>query len=215
MNFSKNNHLFRFIKTLANGSEGGSTNFIYLLKSLYLSIDPTSEEVLKKNIILFTDGNITEVEKTFLLIQQYNETLNTKIRYEKFTKIITGKFVLNFLRIFTFGVGSDMNRHFISTVSRISGGISEYLPASVQSTQRVHNLLEKSSQECFENIRVDFFPNPELSAKSMKSPKFISSLYNGERQLVYAFVENLVTHATLAAQLPNGEKVEEISMNFF
>ncbi|XP_019851276.1 PREDICTED: uncharacterized protein LOC100633591 isoform X2 [Amphimedon queenslandica] len=93
-------------------------------------------------------------------------------------------------RVFTFGVSSTANRHFLRSMARVGGGCSEFFDSQKKSRweRKVKEQLSKAFQPALTGVDVQWQQHDENAPPPIQAPKSITSLFSGSRQVVYGFV---------------------------
>ncbi|EFA82859.1 type A von Willebrand factor domain-containing protein [Heterostelium album PN500] len=155
----------------------GGTALHLPLQSLILMSDQTPSN-RPHNIVLFTDGQIANPPLVQALIRRSSSKC----------------------RLFCFGVGPDVSRHLIKSLTRLGAGFAEFItPNKRPSTKKIIAQLQRTVAPAMSNVRVVF----DSSDKITQTPATITSIFRSERQVVYAF-SGICTRATLTAQAPGG-----------
>eukprot|EP01132_Coremiostelium_polycephalum_P004671 gene4671-5836_t len=161
----------------------GGTQLDLPLQSIYL-LSEKSKFNNPTNIVLFSDGNVSNESAIQQLVRK-----NVAI-----------------CRLFTFGIGENVSRHFMKSVSRLGGGFSEFIVPNKRPTpKKIISQIHRTLQPAMSNVKVVF----DSTDKITQSPNTITSIFKQERQVVYAF-SGIATRATLTAQAPGGGLISNI-----
>ncbi|ELR19183.1 ubiquitin domain containing protein [Acanthamoeba castellanii str. Neff] len=154
----------------------GGTELWQPLRSLFLM---AHEERTPRNVFIFSDGHPTNQESLVELIKQ--NAAHT--------------------RVFSFGFGSNCSRHMVRSLARVGGGVAEFMPANKLPTRsKIERQFRRALQPALSEINVDWHISDRGSVSA--APAQLTSLFYGERQIVYGFVD-YCTAATLKAK--NGD----------
>ncbi|XP_062507413.1 protein mono-ADP-ribosyltransferase PARP4-like isoform X2 [Corticium candelabrum] len=169
----------------------GSTDVWRPLRSFMLTAPSDSNDAatLPRNVFVFSDGHISEEEATLECIRKS----------------------CHLTRVFTFGVGSTANRHFLRSMAHVGGGCSVFFDSKAKSKweRKVKSQLEKAGQPVLTSVEVDWQQfDDNKTSKPVQAPAEIISLFSGSRQVVYGFVDNC-TMATLTAHI-GGKEVSTV-----
>ncbi|XP_013771908.1 uncharacterized protein LOC106457068 [Limulus polyphemus] len=106
------------------------------------------------------------------------------------------------VRVFTMGVSSTLNKHFLKRVSHHGAGCFEFFDPSRKSKwiQKVNAQLQKVAQPVLTNISVEWKLFDEDAPIPLQAPRQIMSLFSGNRQIIYGFVPHCHM-ATLKAEV--------------
>jgi poly [ADP-ribose] polymerase len=153
----------------------GNTNFLPVLTNSIVKRHP-----FLTNLLLISDGHLTDLK----LIVNFCE-----IRAN-----------LDHFRIFGFGIGNFCDVRSLQIVAESSGGAVELFDPSAKFAwdSKLRRQIYRLHQPSIENVRVVWnsgdSADPADSADSaecaeiVQAPKKISSVFNGERVIVYGFV---------------------------
>lgn len=175
----------------------GGTELWQPLRSLFLL---AHEDRNPRNIFIFSDGHPTNQESLIELIK--SNSAHT--------------------RVFSFGFGSNCSRHLIRSLARVGGGVAEFMPPNKLPTRtKIERQFRRAQQpgkstdaHCSKlDVLSSIFCKTALSEINVRwnisdrgsvaqAPAQLTSLFHGERQIVYGFVD-YCTAATLNAK--NGE----------
>ncbi|PIK52072.1 putative poly [Apostichopus japonicus] len=158
----------------------GNTDVWRPLYSHYLLQNP--EEF--GNVFIITDGHIDHEAQTLKNIADNSGTS----------------------RIFTFGVGSDSNKHMLKAMARSGNGAFEFFDGKTKSTwtKKVGNQLKKASQPSVSSLSIRWHQYDHNAKPARQAPRILGALFNGSRLVVYGFVQHCLT-ATLKAVIDGQE----------
>ncbi|KAL6044894.1 Protein mono-ADP-ribosyltransferase parp4 [Balamuthia mandrillaris] len=165
----------------------GGTELWAPLKSTFLL---AHEERTPRNVFIFTDGHPTNQEQLLDLIRHNS----------------------HHTRVFTFGFGSSCSRHVVRSMARMGCGMAEFMASNkLPNKAKIKRQLKRALQPALSEIQVDWAVSERGRAKGItQAPNQLTSLFNGERQIVYGFVD-YCTQATLQAK--NGEQEMSTTVN--
>ncbi|EGG19008.1 type A von Willebrand factor domain-containing protein [Cavenderia fasciculata] len=164
------------INTKLQPSYGG-TQLLLPLESLIL-LSSNATPTRPNNIILLSDGNVSNESTIQQLVKRAS----------------------SFCRIFCFGIGENVSRHFIKSIARLGAGQSEFItPNKRPSAKKIIDQLQRCVQPAMSNVCVKF----DSTDKIEQSPSVITSIFRQQRQVIYAF-SGICTRATLTCQAPGG-----------
>nr|XP_047129288.1 protein mono-ADP-ribosyltransferase PARP4 isoform X3 [Hydra vulgaris] len=158
------------------------------LWSVLKMIEMLSCESTMKNVFLFSDGHIFDEISTLARIRNLKKNV----------------------RLFTFGVGTTPNKHILQKMACLGSGYFEYFDKNAKSKwqKKVELQLEKCQQPVLTNIKIHWIQHDEDAPKPLQAPNEITTLFNGNRLVVYGFVPHC-TMANLSAIL-NGKELNTI-----
>ncbi|XP_065649889.1 protein mono-ADP-ribosyltransferase PARP4 isoform X11 [Hydra vulgaris] len=158
------------------------------LWSVLKMIEMLSCESTMKNVFLFSDGHISDEISTLARMRDLKKNV----------------------RLFTFGVGTTPNKHILQKMACLGSGYFEYFDKNAKSKwqNKVELQLEKCQQPVLTNIKIHWIQHDEDAPKPLQAPNEITTLFNGNRLVVYGFVPHC-TMANLSAIL-NGKELNTI-----
>jgi Ca-activated chloride channel family protein len=124
----------------------------------------TDEEGRTFTIVFFTDGRPTIGETSVERIQKNVSAKNTAST-----------------RIFTFGVGDDLNASFLDQLAEQSRAVSTYVREFEDIESKVSRLYDKISNPVLTNLRLEVSPNVKLSEVY---PPQLPDLFHGSQLVV-------------------------------
>ncbi|XP_064404134.1 protein mono-ADP-ribosyltransferase PARP4-like isoform X3 [Halichondria panicea] len=133
-----------------------------------------------RSLFLISDGHMTEEGPTL-------DTIRQGVRSS---------------RLFTFGVSSAANKHFLRSMARMGGGCEVFFDTKTKSKweRKVKGQLSKSFQPALTSVSVEWQQFDENAPTPIQAPQELVSLFSGSRQVVYGFVPHC-TMATLKARI--------------
>jgi poly [ADP-ribose] polymerase len=173
----------------------GSTDVWRPLRALQLlsETSPTSSSLPgettslpPRSVFLVSDGHVTDEGATLSVIRQ----------------------ALRNCRLFTFGVSSTANRHFLRAMARVGAGCEEFFDPKTKSRweRKVRGQLAKAFQPALTALSVEWQQFDDNAPKPVQAPQEMVSLFSGSRQVVYGFVPHC-KQATLKAKI-GGKEVQ-------
>ena len=138
--------LFECLRALLAGGGKRSDRSSELKRSEWTAADPAplpahqTTQIEPKTIVLITDGDVTNVDAVVSLVAQHHQRA----------------------RVFSIGVGQDVNRVLVESLARVSDGYSEVLVDSPDIGSVVLKMLEAAGK--------DFFRTPRLSLDRREIP---------------------------------------------
>ncbi len=150
----------------------GSTNLYEVLRSIAL-VSRDSDTPL--NVLVLTDGHFKHEKEVFSLLHDHISTM----------------------RVFSCGLGDDVHRHNLRQVSKISGGQCEIFPSKCNYRVRVSKQIARAMLPALGDIQVEW----KEAGDVVQSPSVIESIFNNERTIIYALMNNKCVEAKLTATL--------------
>lgn len=145
----------------------GNTNCLPILMNSIVKRHP-----FVTNLLLISDGHVTDLKATL--------------------KLIENRWNLNRLRIFGLGIGKNCDIRSLQIVSGCSGGAVEIFDPSAKFEweAKLERQIERLHQPSIENVRIVWNSqnSDDQLEKIIQAPQKISSVFNGERIIVYGFV---------------------------
>ncbi|MCA9522674.1 MAG: VWA domain-containing protein, partial [Myxococcales bacterium] len=135
---------------------------------------------LARQLVLLTDGQVSNERECVELVAQHRETT----------------------RVFTFGIGFGASDYLVKTLARVSGGSHEMIQPNERIDEKVMRQFGRLTSASLRNVRLDWGGlRPTLVA-----PERVPSLFEGERVTVYAKLRD-ASSGTLAIRAtgPAGE----------
>jgi len=158
------------------------TNLSNPLKSIFLCNKYSTNNPLR-NVFVITDGQINSYEYCNTLIRNNSN---------------------HALRLFTFGVGDNTTKHTIRSLARVGAGAFEFIISKQKSKteSKVLRQFTRSKQPSLSDININWEIYRDETV--LQAPHQIVSLFNGERQIIYGYVDNCKI-ATLNAKVGTNE----------
>jgi hypothetical protein len=138
-----------------------------------------NDESCEKIIILITDGQIGNYTGLTNMIEKYYEFCNTFIRAQNLSSPTNSTTINNRFRVFTIGVGNDVDRKLIKKIADITGGLYVY----AKDTRRLENMLNY----IVTNVNARYYTNARLD-DGTNSTKTHSALYPNKN---YIFIKKI------------------------
>ena len=166
----------------------GSTNLWQPLRVLGLiaSKKAASTSPFVQNVIVVSDGAIQEESHMLHVAREHCPSM----------------------RLFSCGVGTDCSRSFLQALARAGGGMSAYFDHARKSgwQRKIAAIVSNCSQPGASKIWTHWrtFDNNPEQEYPMQAPRNISSLFCGQRKLVYGYVDHC-TSAELHGEIDGKE----------
>lgn len=154
-----------------------------MLDALDFALSQPADESYLRQIIFITDGSIGNEVELFKLI-------NNK---------------LGNARLFTIGIGSAPNTHFMSKAAKFGRGSFTYVSDLNQVNTQIQELFAKINQPRLRNIKIDWPLEVE------QYPERVPDLYAGEPVLVIAKSKQVIETVALSGQLLDRQWQQTIS----
>jgi hypothetical protein len=145
-----------------------------------------NDESCEKIIILITDGQIGNYTGLTNMIEKYYELCNTFIRAQSLSINLTDSTntnrpnsINNRFRVFTIGVGNDVDRKLIKKIADVTGGLYVY----AKDVRRLENMLNY----IVTNVNAKYYTNARLD-DGTNSTKTHSALYPNKN---YIFIKKI------------------------
>ncbi|KAN0028070.1 hypothetical protein ACTFIV_009899 [Dictyostelium citrinum] len=159
-----------------------------LLEPIVDILSNESDPEFPRQVFILTDGEISDRDK---LIDYVGKEANTT-------------------RIFTYGIGSYVDKELIVGVSKACKGYYEMIVDNSDMEEKVMKLISIAMQPTLSNIKVDW--GDVLSGNVTQSPAQIRPLFNQERMMIYATLHKEPTEKQVTVILSgNGPLSERIS----
>jgi uncharacterized protein YegL len=151
--------------------------------------------------ILSGGPNLDYPRQVFLLTDGDVDNTNQVIEYVKKNS--------NGTRIFTFGIGADASPKLVRGVAKAGKGQAEFVASGTRLEPVVLRQTKRALQPILKNVRVEWGP---LEGKIRQAPPKLPTLFDGERALVYAFIDSsLKIDDNLLAQVVDGIVVKAVT----
>ena len=163
----------------------GGTDLYTVLHDLYLLVDTHKTP---RNFFILSDGQFATLDSCLSLIQQNAE----------------------YHRVFGFGIGSQVSRYSIQSISRVGRGYAEFFNSASTSLSssdqdKVKRQYQKAVQPTLSNVNCIW----NSQSKVDQSPAQIFSLFNGQRLVIYGMLDQqIITMAKLSCKADDGEMLE-------
>ena len=154
-------------------AQGGTEMFAPLFYALDTPVDPNR----LKQIIFITDGAVSNEDQLFNLI--HNK--------------------LGDARLFTIGIGSAPNSHFMSRAAQFGRGSFTYIDTNNESTEKMDSLFKKINYPIARDITVDYAASNPQSVQQF--PEKIADLYAGEPLVIFSKAANTVDSINISGNL--------------
>lgn len=143
----------------------GSTDVWRPLKALFMLSHPGK---VARNIFLFTDGAASQRDYVLDLIAKNSSKT----------------------RLFVFGMGGHVQRHFLRSAARLGGGFAEFIAPDENCKAKVTSQLKRAAVPSLTDVRVQWnnYNDPNW-VPNTQTPNQISSIFNGEKTMVFGFAE--------------------------
>lgn len=153
----------------------GGTEILAPLKAV-LEKEPTAG--LPRQLLILTDGQVTNTEAVIQLIRRHSETT----------------------RVFTFGVGAGASHHLVRGMARAGGGAAEFISPGERIEAKVLRQLQKALAPALTGVKVDWG-----RMRVRQAPHHVPPVFAGGRVLVYGLLEDATaSEVTLSALGPKG-----------
>jgi len=156
----------------------GGTNILSPLREV-LATPPSKD--FPRQVFLITDGDVNNTAEVIDVV----------------------KTSVGDCRVFTLGIGADACRRLVTGLARAGNGMSEFVQSGERLERKVLNQLKIALRPVLKNIKLDFglFQCPTYS------PNPLPPIFDGQRLIVYAFLDNSYSTLgtiTLTAQTGKG-----------
>ncbi len=141
-----------------------------------------SDESLLKQVIFITDGSVGNEQQLFKLI---NDKLGSA-------------------RLFTVGIGSAPNSHFMSKAAQFGRGSFTHIDSFNESTEKMNALFNKINRPIARDLSINYSDSHDtkIEAHSFEQyPKKIPDLYSGEPIMVLTKSDNSINSIEISGNL--------------
>jgi Ca-activated chloride channel homolog len=178
-------HALNYVRSL---SAGGGTEMATALRAA-LANQTESNDL--RQIIFLTDGSIGNEQALFDIIQHQ----------------------LGQSRLFTIGIGSAPNSHFMQRAASFGRGTHTYIGKLDEVQSRMQTLFEKIESPILKDITIDWGQanNPTSNIESW--PQKISDLYRGEPLLITAKTSQLPESIQITGQVAQSNWSSNLKLN--
>jgi len=142
----------------------GGTNILQPLMSIFAK---QSKPGIPRQIFLLTDGQITNTTEC---INAVRNNANTT-------------------RVFTYGIGNDVDRALVRGLCRAGNGDCEFIRDTETMNEKVLKLLNKALQPALTNIKVSWSNQQHIKT----TPSIFPPLFGGSRLIVYGLLPQDIT----------------------
>ena len=112
-------------------------------------------------------------------------------------------------RIFSFGIGDDVNTHLLDRVATETRAISTYVSQKEDLELKLSNFYSKIKEPVFSNLKLSF-TNPEIQITQLQ-PGTLPDLFNGDMLVVFGRYTGTGASAVKITGIFNGEPREFIA----
>ena len=144
-----------------------------MAKALDLALDGRETPGRVRQIVFLTDGAVGNEDELFRMIRER----------------------LGDSRLFTVGIGSAPNSHFMTKAARIGLGTFTYIGRIEEVKDRMDGLFSKLESPVLKGVRVDWGGDTDVTA----CPRQVPDLYAGEPVMVSFSAERLPAEVTVSA----------------
>lgn len=115
-----------------------------------------------RQVFVLTDGQVSNTESVLELVRAHSETS----------------------RAFSFGIGAGASAHLVKGLARAGGGVAEMIAPGERIEAKVLRQLGRALSPGLGELRVDWG-----EAKVRQAPHLVPPVFDGERVVVYGFLE--------------------------
>ncbi|XP_076330882.1 uncharacterized protein LOC143236481 [Tachypleus tridentatus] len=185
-------------------SVGPSSSLIQSFQELFPSSRPFTSKIKKEaeEFLKHLTPNLGNTElfrplRSYHLMTKSDELVNMLVITDGFVNnegsvITAARKSCSRVRVFTMGVSSTVNQHFLKRVSHHGAGCFEFFDPSHKSKwiKKIKAQLQKAVQPVLTNVCVEWKLFDEDAPLPLQAPRQIMSLFSGNRQIVYGFVSH-------------------------
>jgi hypothetical protein len=162
-----------------------------LLPALELALTPASEDGLARQVVILTDGQVTNTDACIALARQHAAQA----------------------RIFTFGIGAGASHHLVQGLARAGGGTAELIHPGERIEPKVVRQFGRLLSPSLTGARVDWG-----GLAVTQAPSTVPQVFAGGRLLVYGFATGAApagaaATARLTAESPSGPVSFEVPLD--
>jgi len=162
-----------------------------LLPALELALKPARAEGLARQVVILTDGQVTNTDACIALAKQHAAEA----------------------RIFTFGIGAGASHHLVKGLARAGGGTAEFIHPGERIEPKVVRQLGRLLSPSLTDVRMDWG-----GLAVTQAPSTVPQVFAGGRLLMYAFVTGAgpagePSTARLTAESPSGPVSFEVPLD--
>lgn len=183
---TKESIYFASQKILKIGASLGGTELFDCLHDSIINTENLDNVQCEKIVVIFTDGQIgnyigltNEIEKHYNFCNHFSSAMKAECKDEK---EITRRLVNNRFRIFTVGIGNDVDRKLIKKLADITGGLYVYAKDSIR--------MDLTLEYIVRNINAKYYLNARLASET-ESTKTYSAMYPNKN---YIFIRKFSQH---------------------
>lgn len=184
-------------------------------QSFTSKIKKEAEEFLKHLTPNLGNTELFRPLRSYYLMTKSDELVNMLVITDGFVNnegsvISAARKSCSKVRVFTMGVSSTVNKHFLKRVSHHGAGCFEFFDPSHKSKwiKKIKAQLQKAVQPVLTNVCVEWKLFDEDAPLPLQAPRQIMSLFSGNRQIVYGFVSHC--HMAILKAEVCGEEISTV-----